>query len=223
MSLRNRARKLQDKTGLGYQQALATLRKLCERPAQLSKQTGWPLEVCDRFLVDGHAPIEVIELRRPTREELILEVCHTLRATSNARSVLLASDSFEILAHVGDGNIDRTVLTRIPAVKQRLAKLLDTWETGDALVLLSARVKQATLVVKFHRDETSLGLVRLRVKKAVEELERLLSLDDGSPGLPPMGSAGGAGGAPAEARAALPGPPEAPPKKPKPRKSRKKR
>jgi len=34
----------------------------------LSKQTGWPLEVCDRFYVDGHAPIDVIDVRRPTRE-----------------------------------------------------------------------------------------------------------------------------------------------------------
>src|SRR6202012_5258105 len=61
MSLRNRARSLQKKTGLSYQQALARLRALGDRPATLRRQTHWPLEVCDRYLIDGHAPILVQE------------------------------------------------------------------------------------------------------------------------------------------------------------------
>src|SRR5689334_14290417 len=100
MSLRNRARRLQEKTGVSYQQALDRLRKLGKRPADLSKQTGWPLEVCDRFLIDGHAPIEVIEVRQPT-PDLVEVICESLRASSGARAVLLAQDNGRIRAHVG--------------------------------------------------------------------------------------------------------------------------
>jgi hypothetical protein len=216
MSLRNRARRLQEKTGLSYQQALEKLRVFGKRPAELSRKTGWPLEVCDRYLVDGHAPIDVIEVRRPTREELIVEVCHTLRATANARAVVLSSDDGRILAHVGAADTERAVFlrsvtagARLPpnVAKPAMPKLPDVWELDGDVVLAMSRVKQhALLVVKFHKSETSLGLVRLRMKKAEEELEALLA-DDEEIGPPPSGGRGGPGGVPAEVRVAKPAPP----------------
>lgn len=74
MSLRNRARSLQKKTGLTYQQALTRLRALGDRPAALRRKTRWPLEVCDRYLVDGHAPILVQEgpsFKQPSAQILL--------------------------------------------------------------------------------------------------------------------------------------------------------
>src|SRR5262249_1866754 len=109
MSLRNRARSLQKKTGLSYQQALAKLRALGEKPARLSKQTGWTLAGCDRFLVDGHAPIHVIDVfgtRIPTLHELIEQVCETLRATTSARAVVCVARSGRVLAHVGGDDFE---------------------------------------------------------------------------------------------------------------------
>src|SRR5215470_4805918 len=107
MSLRNRARSLQKKTGLSYQRALAKLRALGEKPARLAEQTGWPLDVCDRFLVDGHAPIDVIEVpERTTLREACEQICETLRVTANARTVVLCARNGSILARTGSLELD---------------------------------------------------------------------------------------------------------------------
>jgi hypothetical protein len=228
MSLRNRARSLQEKTGLSYQQALQKLRALGERPARLKRETGWPLEVCDRFLVDGHAPIDVVDVRRPTREELIEQVCETLRATANARAVLLHRLDGGILAHIGDHDTDRMILirTRFPRVSPVTGTPMpvreDVWELDGGIVLAMTRLKTAMLIVKFQRDESSLGLVRLRMKQAVEELERLLA-DEETPRMPPIGGGGGPGGIPHELRVVEPVPEERPKKKPTPIGRKKKR
>jgi hypothetical protein len=214
MSLRNRARSLQKKTGLSYQQALNKLRALGESPAQLSKKTGWPLEVCDRYLTDGHAPIDVIEVAAPT--DPIAAVCETLRAMANARSVVFASADGRILARVGREAVaaraNRSAVP--PAVVERWSKLPDCWELDDGITLYTTRFTHGLLVVQFHRDESSLGLVKLRVARAVEQLERLI-VDRSTPPLPPAGGRGGPGGLPAEVRVVAPKPVE--PKKKKKR------
>jgi hypothetical protein len=239
MSLRNRARALQKKTGLSYQQALAKLRALGERPATLSKQTRWSLEVCDRFLVDGHAPIDVIEVGHShiaSLDELVQQIAEMLLATAVARAVVVAAENGRILAHVGGDDIDavlKGVFTRsqlrrtaIPvprAVASKWSELPDVWELDDGIVLYTARFKRGMVVVKFHRDETSLGLVRLRTARAVEELERLLAGESKSPGVPPVGGRGGPGGLPAEVRVVRDTRDPPPPPKKKPIGKRKKR
>src|SRR4051794_26540948 len=108
MSLRNRARSLQKKTGLSYQQALAKLRALGERPAVLSKKSGWSLEVCDRFLIDGHAPIDVIEVAQseiPSLHDLVQQTCEKLLRDANALAVVVSANNGRLLAHAGAGNI----------------------------------------------------------------------------------------------------------------------
>jgi hypothetical protein len=206
MSLRNRARRLQEKTGLSYQQALDRLRKLGKRPADLAKQTGWTLETCDRFLIDGHAKIEVIETRQPLRQHLLDELCEWLRQQANARTVLLAEDSGRILSHVGATDVAHAVFLRTVTGHPRQAVVKtgvpEVWELDGDLVLAMHKVRpRAMLVVKFHKQETSLGLVRLRMKKVAVELERLLAEDVE---MPPPGGSSGPSGAPAEARVGKP-------------------
>src|SRR4051812_15455101 len=187
MSLRNRARSLQKKTGLTYQQALNKLRALGERPARLHRQSGWPLEVCDRFLVDGRAPIDVVEVTPidgveatpiVSLAERIEQICDDLRLSANARVVQLTRDG-RLLAHVGGGNISEPYFVarsaqRLAAVELRTPH--EPVQLGDGLVLLSMELEpRALLAVKYHRDETSPGLVRLRVRRAVEALKPLLA------------------------------------------------
>jgi hypothetical protein len=137
MSLRNRARSLQKKTGLTYQQALARLRALGERPATLRRQTGWPLGVCDRYLVDGHAPIDVVEV--PPADDVPIEVadsdalddrirglCEALRSRSGARAVALVDLGGRVLVRVGHAGDDGE------DVHERLVKRQDT---GGQLVV----------------------------------------------------------------------------------------
>jgi len=218
MSLRNRARSLQKKTGLTYQQALNKLRALGERPARLHRESGWPLEVCDRFLVDGRAPIDVVEMKPIlSLAERIEQICEELRLTAAARVVLLTRDG-RILAHVGGGNVSEPYFVGRSA--QRLAAAeprtpLEVVQLGDGLMLHSTELKpRAMLVVKFHRDESALGLVRLRVRRAIEELEPLLA--EHATGVPPLGGGGGTGGLPNELRVVEPVPEERPRKKPTP-------
>lgn len=215
MSLRNRARSLQKKTGLSYQQALARLRALGERPATLRRQTGWPLDVCDRFLVDGHAPIAVVEARAddaPTAvvvdgrvDGKVRAVCETLLSASGARSVALVDVSGRVMVRLGndrEGDDDGDFVVQEPVKRRRSAR--------HAMVA----VTRALLTVRGRRYETSLGLVRLRARKAVEELERLLDAEE-SPMMPP-GGGGGAGGIPNELRVVEPVPAERPKPKPTP-------
>jgi hypothetical protein len=198
MSLRNRARSLQKLTGLSYQRALAQLRALGEKPAKLSKETGWPLDVCDRFLTDGHAPIDVIEVpeARSFREQCEA-ICETLRLTANARAVVLAAKNGAVLVQVGAFDVGA-----IWGATVRARQREDVWEMGENLVFHSANVRGARLVVVFERDKSSLGLVKLRARHAVEELERLFARAEGPAGMPPPSGRGGPGGLPAEVRVA---------------------
>lgn len=217
MSLRNRARSLQKKTGLSYQQALARLRALGERPATLARQTGWPLDVCDRYLVDGHAPIEVIG---PATDERIELLCERLRVTANARVVLLAQDG-RLLACAGEQPRTMTLALELLSVRpspgeRALPEPPEVWNGEDGSAAYKMWVKRALLIVRFHRDETSLGLVRLRARQAAEKLAPLLDDDDAA--TPPFGGSGGggAGGVPNELRVVEPVPAERPRRRPTP-------
>ena len=100
--------------------------------------------------------------------------------------------------------------------------LIEIVELGEGLLLFSTELKpRAMLVVKFHRDESSLGLVRLRVRRAIEELEPLLA--EHATGLPPLGGGGGSGGVPNELRVVEPVAEERPRKKPTPMGKKRKR
>ena len=220
MSLRNRARALQKKTGLTYQQALARLRKLGGRPAKLARESGWPLEVCDRYLVDGHAPISVVEMKPIlSLHDLLQNICDELRATSNARLVALHRDG-RVLVATGETAPGRELLlmgnwlgrqsARAPAMTAP-----EVMELDDGHVMHTTPVRTGALLsVRFHRDESSLGLVRLRARRAAAEIERLLG--DESRGMPPVGGAGGSGGAPNEMRVVEPVAEERPKPRPDP-------
>jgi hypothetical protein len=224
MSLRNRARSLQRKTGLSYQQALAKLRALGDRPAKLHRQSGWALDVCDRFLVDGHAPIDVLEVVRSEHETTIDEVCETLRASSNARAVILWRGGRLLARAGGEPGLEPSLFALMRA--QPLSgsgPIVEVWEDQSGMIVYTTQIKRALLIVKFHRDESSLGLVRLRARRAAEELEGLLGDDDKLSGLPPIGGSGGPSGIPHELRVVEPIPAERPKPKPTPIGRRKKR
>jgi hypothetical protein len=204
---------LQKKTGLTYQQALQRVRALGERPAELRRETGWPLEVCDRFLVDGHAPIPVVEqhdeaaaleaTEASRNSDAVWRVCAALRMNAAAQTVLLVDALGHVMVRVG-GELD------LAALEQAAMPVKRRSSSGYARIT----AVRAMLIVGFSRDETSLGLVRLRMAKAVAELERLLA-DVETPTMPPIGG-GGPSGIPNELRVVVPVPEERPPKKPTP-------
>jgi len=220
MSLRNRARSLQKKTGLTYQQALARLRALGDRPATLRRQTHWPLEVCDRFLVDGHAPILVQE--GPTVDDAPIEVGESdsvydrlravcdalLRSISAARAVDLVDLRGHVLVRVGDAGDD--------------GKTVELSIRRDRRVSRATAATQATLRVWFHVKETTDLFVKRRAYKTAADIERLLDPDE-SPMMPPASGGGGTGGIPNELRVVEPVPEERPKPKPTPIGRRRKR
>jgi hypothetical protein len=221
MSLRNRARALQKKTGLTYQQALVRLRALGEHPAKLARTSGWPLEVCDRYLVDGHAPISVVEMEPiPSLHELLRNICEALCATSNARLVVLHRDG-RMLVSMGEGTpvnelfIMASLRSRQSAHVPTVTPPDEVMTLDDGHVIYTTQVRTGVLLsVRFYREESSLGLVRLRARRAVAEIERLLSGE--SRGMPPVGGAGGSGGVPNELRVVEPVAEERPKRKPAP-------
>jgi hypothetical protein len=201
MSLVNRARALMQKTGLTYEEAIAHVRATGERAARLARETGWTLEISDRYLFDAHAPVEVIGpagTRRMSRDELIDAVCETLRVTTVARSVVVRRKDGRIVARVGSADaVD--LLPRAWDGNDRP----EVHEAGGGAFAYVAGFLQGICIVGFHVNETSLGLVRLRTRRAVEEIERLLREGDRSPGVPPAGR-GGPEGLPAEVRVVAP-------------------
>lgn len=257
MSLRNRARRLQQATGLTYQQALAKLRALGQAPAELRAKTGWPLWRCDLHLSEPPAstrpappqriPIEVVDVTLgepislaipPTnplegaflsafvgggappftrqREDAVRIVCEQLLRTAAARSVLLIRENdgtkgalvspagfrvcvgapctLEFLMQIGLWG--RQARGDAPRVEIELQGIHREW------------VEQHLLLVIFDDsndsdDSTSLGLVRLRARQAVEQLAKLLREERKQGPLPPASGSGGTGGLPAEVRDSL--------------------
>jgi hypothetical protein len=159
-------------------------------------------DACPRCRVaHPRAPVDVVEaLPSPTRDDLIRDVCEELCVTAAARGVLLIARDGRQLAHVvAPGEPEPRLMFHAWVVHAQAVDvhLPEVFEIGDGEQLFSAPVgKLALLVVRFD-ERTSLGLVRLRARHAIEVLERLLVEPAG--GRPPPPVSGGPGGAPAEA------------------------
>jgi predicted regulator of Ras-like GTPase activity (Roadblock/LC7/MglB family) len=152
-------------------------------------------------------------------EDEVDEVCQTLWVASNARGVACIDRQGKTIAKCGDTGVE----TRIAALAKlgprnlgspfgvgRLAELLANKEfTSEAIPGDDGRLhlaivgRYAALAIWFVNETTSLGLVRLRAKKAVEDLERIFRAHETTPEPPPGGPSGNdpAGGVPAEVSA----------------------
>lgn len=228
MSLRNRARRLQRATGLSYQQALARLRSLGAAAAELRAQTGWPLWKCDLYLVDparvdaepasadrsGGSPASAtrsghrLQVAVSPREaaggvDPVTAVCDWLLEMTGARAVWLVGARGELLVALPPRHAPSflPLAARLagPAtashVPPRQPLLLDL---GADRVYAAPVAGGRTLAVRFDAS-TSLGLVRLRTRRAAGELEAIFRRRDAPPGMPPGAAGSGAGGAPAQA------------------------
>lgn len=129
-------------------------------------------------------------------------VCERLLRDSNALSIVLVDAEGQQIAAVGDAALlDANVVQSFCSVSGKtFPALVDAREFAGHLhrpasdhIHLSAVAQHAILAVLFD-NRSSLGLVRLRVKKATDELARLLATDTGSGGPPPAASPPGSGG-----------------------------
>jgi hypothetical protein len=199
MSLRSRARALQRATGLSYQQALERIRSLGAAPAELARKKGWPLKVCDAFLLAPRASVRV----EPTaRARTLHGLCEELLVTSSARAVIVVDQNGRWLARAGMSGIEDMVwlfaiLRRPPPSQPEKASVSFVPDMAEGVHVLQWPLSAGRLVVVFD-EQSSLGLVQLRVRAAVREIERLL----GDPPMPLPGSGGDSGnGAPAQVSA----------------------
>ena len=113
-------------------------------------------------------------------------ICERLTRESNARAVLLVDKNGQYITSHGEiDNLDTTSLASLTAgniaATSGLAKLIGEKEFPNVFhegekdnLHLSIVAQRAILVVMFDQ-RSSLGLVRLRVKKASEELANIFS------------------------------------------------
>lgn len=118
------------------------------------------------------------ELRR------IQEIADRLQQDSRARTILIVDKNGQLIGAAGDANeLDTTSLSSLVAgnvaATGGIAKLIEEDEfTGQfhegkgTSVHMTIVARRVILVVLFDKNTTH-GLVRLRVKKASEELERV--------------------------------------------------
>jgi predicted regulator of Ras-like GTPase activity (Roadblock/LC7/MglB family) len=116
----------------------------------------------------------------------IAAICERLTRESNARAVLLVDKNGQYITSHGEiDNLDTTSLASLTAgniaATSGLAKLIGEKEFPNVFhegekdnLHLSIVAQRAILVVMFDQ-RSSLGLVRLRVKKASEELARIFN------------------------------------------------
>jgi predicted regulator of Ras-like GTPase activity (Roadblock/LC7/MglB family) len=120
----------------------------------------------------------------PEEQELIASVCQRLHRDANAKAILLIGRDGQPIADAGDvaeldvtslssltaGNVAATGgISKILREKDFTSQFHEGEKTHVHITLVSGR---AILVVLFD-ERSSLGLVRLRVKKATEEMTRL--------------------------------------------------
>jgi predicted regulator of Ras-like GTPase activity (Roadblock/LC7/MglB family) len=123
----------------------------------------------------------------PEEQEQIANVCQRLHRDANAKSVLLIGRDGQPIADAGDvaeldvtslssltaGNVAATGgISKILREKDFTSQFHEGEKTHVHITLVGGR---AILVVLFD-ERSSLGLVRLRVKKAAEEMVRLFDL-----------------------------------------------
>ena len=111
-------------------------------------------------------------------------ICNQLTQAANARVVFLVDKNGQLIANAGDvANLDTTSLASLTAgsiaATGGLAKLIGEDEfsvlfhEGARVNLHITLVADRVILVVIFDKRTSLGLVRLRVKKAGEELDRI--------------------------------------------------
>jgi len=120
----------------------------------------------------------------PEEQEQIALVCQRLHRDANAKAILLIGRDGQPIADAGDtaeldvtslssltaGNVAATGgISKILREKDFTSQFHEGEKTHVHITLVSGR---AILVVLFD-ERSSLGLVRLRVKKATEEMTRL--------------------------------------------------
>jgi hypothetical protein len=118
MSLRSRARNVQRAANLPYQKAVAALRALGEKPAELSAKHGWPLGRADLYLVDKALDAEYCEVAERGRP-VVIASCAECR-----RGFFLGVGSPEIACPEHRGSSDERALRRAcEAVRARSGSL----------------------------------------------------------------------------------------------------
>lgn len=114
----------------------------------------------------------------------IVEICDQLVADANARVVFLVDKNGQLIAHNGEvENIDTTALASLVAgniaASGGLAKLLGEkdfstlFHEGENENLHISVVGQRVILAVIFNRRTTLGLVRLRVRKASAALEQV--------------------------------------------------
>ena len=112
-------------------------------------------------------------------------VCTRLHRDSNAKAVLLIDKNGQLIADAGDvSNLDTVSLSSLTAgnvaATGGIAKLLKESEftgqfhEGEHTNVHISLVAQRVILVILFDERSSLGLVRLRVRKAGEEIGRIL-------------------------------------------------
>lgn len=182
MSLRNRARKLQQQTTCTYQQALDRLRALGAQPAQLSRRTGWPLDVCDRYLVCGRARIAVVAAPADDETVPLAHLCATIRDAIGAARVRVNDRDGHVLADAGAEAAGTQ--SRVFDVGGR-GQLVVDFADGLAAGLVDLAVEHFRGDVKrsLVADKLPAPPPRSDARRALEELARrhrlpLVNLDD---------------------------------------------
>ena len=113
----------------------------------------------------------------------IKDTLHRLQVDSNAKIVFLVDKNGQQIASMGDmAHVDATSLASLTAgnvaATDGLAKLIGEKEfsilfhEGERDNIHISLVAQRAILVVIFDEKSSLGLVRLRVKKASQELER---------------------------------------------------
>jgi predicted regulator of Ras-like GTPase activity (Roadblock/LC7/MglB family) len=123
----------------------------------------------------------------PEEQEQIANVCQRLHRDANAKAILLIGRDGQPIADAGDvaeldvtslssltaGNVAATGgISKILREKDFTSQFHEGEKTHVHITLVGGR---AILVVLFD-ERSSLGLVRLRVKKATEEMTRLFDV-----------------------------------------------
>jgi predicted regulator of Ras-like GTPase activity (Roadblock/LC7/MglB family) len=122
-------------------------------------------------------------------EELsqINEVCERLHKESNARAVLVIDKNGQAIASAGDvGELDVTSLSSLTAgnvaatggIAQLLAEkeFAGQFHEGEKTNVHISIVGQRVILVVLFDERSSLGLVRLRVRKAAQDLTKVLDI-----------------------------------------------
>ncbi len=114
----------------------------------------------------------------------IQTVCSRLHRESNSKAVLLIDKNGQLIAESGDtSTLDTTSLSSLTAgnvaATGGIAKLLKEKEftgqfhEGEHTNIHISLVAQRVILVILFDERSSLGLVRLRVRKAADELTRI--------------------------------------------------